>query len=337
MRDRHVTLAHGSGGQATRDLVERLFLPRFTNELLAPLNDNALLEAVPGRLAFTTDAFVVKPLFFPGGDIGKLAVCGTVNDLAVGGAKPLYVSASFVLEEGLPLEDLDSVAASMAEAAREAEVQIVTGDTKVVDRGAADGMFITTTGIGAVPEGLDLSPTRIREGDAVLLSGTLADHGVALYCLREGIDLATDAVSDCACLGTLAAAVVESTGPSLHAMRDPTRGGLAASVVEMARAAAVSVELHEGAIPVRDSVRSACEVLGFDPLTVANEGKLIAFVSPDRADAALRALRKHPLGQEAAVIGEVVPSRDGLVWLSTAIGGRRIVDMPIGELLPRIC
>ncbi|MEP0767163.1 MAG: hydrogenase expression/formation protein HypE [Fimbriimonadia bacterium] len=337
MRNKTVTTAHGSGGKASRELLESVFLPHLPSRLLAPLSDQALLPRPEGRVAFTTDSFVVKPLFFPGGDIGKLAVCGTVNDLAVGGAVPNYLACSFILEEGLPVADLQRVVRSLAETAREAGVEVVTGDTKVVERGAADGMFITTTGLGVVPDGLDIGAHRIEVGDVLLLSGHLADHGITLFCLREGIDLASDAVSDCAPLGELCSRLVSAAGDGLHAMRDPTRGGLATAVVEMANSAGVSVEMDEAAIPVRDAVRSACEVLGFDPLTVANEGKVVAFVSEDVAPAALEALRSHPLGRDAAVIGHVVPSLDGLVWLNTPIGGQRIVDLPAGELLPRIC
>jgi hydrogenase expression/formation protein HypE len=338
-RYEHVLLGHGSGGQLTAELIGRLFLPAFGNDVLAALEDQATL-ALPGvkgpRVAFTTDSFVVRPLFFPGGDIGKLAVHGTVNDLAVGGARPLYLSAAFILEEGLPLADLRRIVASMRDACREAGVALVTGDTKVVDRGKGDGVFITTSGIGLVPEGRSLSIHAARPGDRVLVSGTLGDHGVAVMSVREGLEFETVLRSDTAPLVGLAEAVLEAC-PGTRCMRDPTRGGLAGSLNELAAASGVGVKLDEGAVPLRPEVRGACEMLGLDPLYVANEGKLIAVVPPDATGRALAAMRGHPLGRAAAVIGEVVADHPGMVVLKSRVGGERVVTLLAGEQLPRIC
>ena len=333
-----IVMGHGSGGRMSADLVRHLFLPLFDNAALNRLDDQAVLD-VPldgGRLAFTTDSFVVRPLFFPGGDIGKLAVHGTVNDLAVSGALPLYLSAGFILEEGLLMDDLCRVAVSMAAAAREAGVQIVTGDTKVVDRGHGDGVYINTGGVGVVPPGVNVSASRARPGDVVIVSGALGDHGVAVMSVREGLSFDVEVTSDTAPLHGLAAAMLAAC-PDIHAMRDPTRGGLAASLNEIASAAGVGVTLDERAIPVRAPVRAACEMLGLDPLYVANEGKLVAFVPPAHADAVLEAMRAHPLGAEAAIIGRAVAEHPGIVAARTGIGGSRVVDMPLGVLLPRIC
>ncbi|MCZ7546597.1 MAG: hydrogenase expression/formation protein HypE [Anaerolineae bacterium] len=331
-------MGHGSGGRMSADLVRHLFVPLFDNAALNRLDDQAVLEMQldGGRLAFTTDSFVVRPLFFPGGDIGKLAVHGTVNDLAVSGARPLYLSAGFILEEGLPMDDLCRVAASMAGAAHEAGVQIVTGDTKVVDRGHGDGVYINTSGVGVVPPGVDVAAQNARPGDVVIVSGTLGDHGVAVMSVREGLRFDAAVVSDTAPLHGLVAAML-AAGPDIHAMRDPTRGGLAASLNEIAAASGVGVLLDERAIPVRPPVRAACEMLGLDPLYVANEGKLVAFVPPGSADAVLDAMRAHPLGAEAAIIGQAVAAHPGIVAARTGIGGSRVVDMPLGVLLPRIC
>ena len=339
MSDR-VTLGHGSGGRMSQAIVRDRFLPHLNNPILSQLEDQATLKPCGGtdcRIAFTTDAFVVTPLFFPGGDIGRLAVNGTVNDLAVGGATPLYLSVAAIIEEGLEMSVLDRVFQSVGEAALQAGVQVVTGDTKVVGRGACDQLFLISSGIGSVAPGVDLSSHHILPGDKVLLSGSIADHGVALFCCRENIELHTDTVSDCAPIHRLTQAAIQAAGSSLRAMRDPTRGGLAATLNEFADASNVTIEIIERSIPIHPEVRSACEVLGFDPLTVANEGKLVAVCAPDRAEATLAAMRKLPLGREAAIIGTVTSSREAMVLLTTGIGGKRIVDLPMGELLPRIC
>ncbi|MBV9125602.1 MAG: hydrogenase expression/formation protein HypE [Planctomycetes bacterium] len=338
-----ILLGHGSGGRLTADLIQRLFLPGFDNEVLAALEDQAIVSlgtAQNGvkapRLAFTTDSFVVRPLFFPGGDIGRLAVHGTVNDLAVGGARPLFLSAAFILEEGLPLADLKRIVASMRSACEEAGVAMVTGDTKVVDRGKGDGVFITTSGIGLVPEGRALSIRSARPGDRILVSGTLGDHGIAILSVREGIEFETVLESDSAPLTDLARVMLEAC-PGIHCMRDPTRGGLSSALNELASASRVGVRLRESAIPLRPEVRAACEMLGLDPLYVANEGKLLAAVPAADADRVLEVMRRHLLGQKAALIGEVVDEHPGMVILESLIGGERVVTMLAGEQLPRIC
>ena len=337
LRDELVTLAHGAGGKATRALVEGLFLEELGNPLLAPLSDSAVLSTNGGgRLAFTTDSYVVKPLVFPGGDIGELAVNGTVNDLAVVGAHPLALSAGFVIEEGFPVGELRRLAASMARAARTAGVPVAAGDTKVVERGKADGLYVTTAGVGFVASDVELGPERVRPGDRVLVSGTLGDHGLAVLIARGELDLEVDLESDTASVHELASALLE-LGGALRFMRDPTRGGLATTLNELAEAAGFSVALDETALPVRAEVAGACELLGIDPLYVANEGKLVAIVAPEAADAALAALRAHPLGRDAAIVGEVRDDPDALVLLETALGGTRIVDMLVGDPLPRIC
>ena len=333
-----VQLAHGAGGRLTAELIARHLLPRFGNPLLERLEDQAVLDVPTGRLALTTDTFVVSPLEFPGGDIGDLAVNGTVNDLAMGGARPLYLTVGLVLEEGLPLAVLDRILDSMAAAARRAGVQVVTGDTKVVDRGHGDGLYVNTTGLGAVPDGVVLGADRIRPGDAVLLSGTVADHGMAILATREELSFRATIASDTAPLHELVAALLDACpGGAVRALRDPTRGGLAATLNEFAGRAGAGIAVTEEAVPVRDDVRAACEILGLDPLAVANEGKLVAVVAPDAADAALAALRAHPLGREAAVIGTVTGDHPGLVTLRTPLGVERILEMPLGLQLPRIC
>jgi hydrogenase expression/formation protein HypE len=344
-RYEHILLGHGSGGQLTADLIQGLFVPVLGNEVLGALEDQATLSLSNGkkgastptpRIAFTTDSFVVRPLFFPGGDIGRLAVHGTVNDLAVGGARPLFLSAAFILEEGFPLADLRRIVASMREACNEAGVSLVTGDTKVVDRGKGDGLYITTSGIGVVPEGLSLSIHNARPGDRILVSGTLGDHGVAIMSVREGLEFETVLESDAACLAGLTQVILE-TCPRTRCMRDPTRGGLSSALNELAFASGVGVRLDEASIPVRPEVRGACEMLGLDPLYVANEGKLMAVVPAEDASRVLQAMRAHPLGENAALIGEVVDDNPGMVIMRSVVGGERVVTMLAGEQLPRIC
>lgn len=336
LRDERVTLAHGAGGQATQALVESLFLPALENPTLSRLGDAAMLDAAGARLAFTTDSYVVKPRIFPGGDIGELAVNGTINDLAVSGARPLALTAGFVLEEGLDLDELRTIAASMGEAAERARVVVAAGDTKVVERGTGDGLYVTTAGIGVVDERADLGAARVRPGDRILVSGTLADHGMAVMIARGRLALEADIRSDTAPLWEPADALL-SLGGALRFMRDPTRGGLATSLNELAAEAGLGLLLSEATLPVRREVAAACEILGLDPLYVANEGKLVAVVAPEAADEALALLRAHELGREAALVGEVTGERDGLVLLETAFGGRRIVDVMVGDPLPRIC
>ena len=341
-RYEHILLGHGSGGQLTADLIQRLFVPGFGNDILAGLEDQATVSFGDGngvkapRLAFTTDSFVVRPLFFPGGDIGKLAVHGTVNDLAVGGARPLFLSAAFILEEGLPLADLQRIVASMRQACAVAGVALVTGDTKVVDRGKGDGVFITTSGIGLVPEGRSLSIHAARPGDGILVSGTLGDHGIAIMSVREGLEFETVLESDTAPLADLAEDILNAC-PDTRCMRDPTRGGLSSAVNELAAASRVGGVLDEAAIPLQPEVRGACEMLGLDPLYVANEGKLIAVVPPQDAGRVLDAMRSHPLGKDAALVGTVVADHPGMVLLRSRVGGERVVTLLAGEQLPRIC
>ena len=336
LRDELITLAHGSGGKASRALVEGLFLEEHGNPLLDPLGDSALLELNGSRLAFTTDSYVVKPLEFPGGDIGELAVNGTVNDLAVAGARPLVLSAGFVVEEGFEVARLRRLAASMARAAEVAGVVIATGDTKVVERGKADGLYINTAGIGLVGSGVRLGAGRVLAGDRVLVSGTLGDHGMAVMVARGELALEVELESDTAPVHELAASLLE-LGEALRWLRDPTRGGLATALNELARETSLAVCLEETALPLRREVVGACEILGIDPLYVANEGKLVAVVAPEAAGDALERLRSHPLGAEAALVGEVRAEPEGLVLLDTAFGGSRIVDMLVGDPLPRIC
>jgi hydrogenase expression/formation protein HypE len=331
-----ILLAHGGGGRMSRDLLEQVFLPAFSNPVLDELEDQATLDLPPGRLAFTTDAFVVSPIFFPGGDIGRLAVCGTLNDLAMGGARPRALSAAFVLEEGLLIADLQRVVASMRSACAEAGIHLVTGDTKVVDRGKADQIFITTSGVGVLPPGRRLSSATVEPGDVVLVSGTIGDHGVAIMSVREGIAFETALESDCANLSGLVETLLEAV-PETRCLRDPTRGGVSAVLHEIGARAKVGFSVDEAAIPLRDEVRGACEMLGLDPLYVANEGKLVAIVPARAVDRALAALRGHPLGRHAAVIGTATDRHPKMVTIRSFIGGERIAAMPSGEQLPRIC
>ena len=331
-----VDMTHGSGGRAMAQLIEELFLRAFDNEWLRQMNDQARFAVDPGRMVMATDSHVVSPLFFPGGDIGCLSVHGTVNDVAMAGARPLYLSASFILEEGFPLSDLRRIVDSMANAAMQAGVPIITGDTKVVEQGKGDGVFITTTGVGAVPDGIDVSGDHARPGDAILVSGTLGDHGVAIMSLRENLSFSTTIESDTAALHGLVAAMLEVV-PGIHCLRDPTRGGLATTLNEIARQSRVGMRLKESALPVNREVAAACEFLGLDPLYVANEGKLVAICPADSAERLLTAMRNHPLGQKAALVGEVVEDSHHFVQMETAFGGSRIVDWLTGEQLPRIC
>jgi hydrogenase expression/formation protein HypE len=333
----HILLGHGSGGLLTHRLIRDMFLEAFDNPALRRGDDAAVLALEkPGRLALTTDAHIVSPLFFPGGDIGRLAICGTVNDLAVLGAQPRWLTASFILEEGLPMADLRRVVDSMRRAADEAGVQVVAGDTKVAERGKADGLFIQTTGVGTIPEGRDVGGALAQPGDAVLVSGPLGDHGMAVLSARGQLGFTIDVESDVAPLNGLIEAVFAS-GAEIHVMRDPTRGGLATTLNEIARQSGVSITLEEASIPVRPAVASACELLGFDPLYVANEGRLIVIAAAGGAAAALKALRGHPLGAEAQPIGVVEPGPAGRVRLRTRLGTTRVVEMLSGEMLPRIC
>ncbi|MCA1455802.1 hydrogenase expression/formation protein HypE [Bradyrhizobium sp. BRP22] len=331
-----VDLSHGSGGRAMAHLISGLFHEAFGNQWLARGNDQAAFEAV-GRMVMTTDGYVVSPLFFPGGNIGSLAVHGTINDVAMAGARPLYLSAGFIIEEGFRLMDLKMIADSMGEAAREAGVYIITGDTKVVERGKADGLFISTTGVGVLTDGLDLSAEKVRVGDRVLVSGSLGDHGVAIMSRRQNLAFETELVSDSAALHDLVAVMVGAGGSGIRVMRDPTRGGLAAMLNEIAHQSGLGFHLQEDAIPVKSAVAAACELLGLDPLHVANEGKLVAIVASDMAGAVLAAMKAHPLGCDAADIGEAVTDDHQFVQMSTSVGGRRVVDWLSGEQLPRIC
>jgi len=332
MPDR-VLLAHGSGGKLSHDLVEKNLVAAFGNPILNKLDDSAVFE-LGGRLAFTTDSYTVSPIFFPGGDIGKLAVCGTVNDLAMSGATPLYLSLAFIIEEGFPLADLERIVDSIHLAAREAEVQIITGDTKVVNQGSADKLFINTSGIGLVPEGVDISGANARPGDIVIVSGPVGNHGIAILSQREGIKFNAPVVSDCAPLNKLVAEILSA---DIHCLRDPTRGGLATTLNEFANQSQVGIRIHEENLPVNEAVLGACELLGFDPLYIANEGKLVAIVAPADADRVLAKMKQNQYGTGAAVIGEVVAEHQGRVVMKTRLGSSRIIDMPVGELLPRIC
>ncbi len=334
MKDK-ILLAHGSGGKLAHELVEKSFVKAFANPFLAKLDDSAVMD-FNGRLAFTTDSYVVSPIFFPGGDIGKLAVYGTVNDLAMSGAKPLYLSLSFIIEEGLPQDELSEIVDSVQKAAQEAGVKIVTGDTKVVHRGSTDKLFINTAGLGIIPEGVDISGNKARPGDRVILSGTIGDHGIAVLSQREGLSFSTQLESDCAPLGSLVAEMLAAS-PDIHCLRDPTRGGLATTLNELAKQSKVSIRIEEEKIPIREEVLAACEMLGFDPLYVANEGKLVAIVPAKDADKILKAMRENHYGTGAVIIGEVKAEHPGRVVMKTCLGASRIVDMLVGDLLPRIC
>lgn len=337
-----IVLGHGSGGKLSAELIEKVFVSRFANSVLDRMNDSALLELAGTRLAFTTDSFVVTPIFFPGGDIGTLAVNGTVNDLAMAGATPLYLSAAFILEEGLQASDLMRVVDSMQAAAAQAGVQLVTGDTKVVNKGKGDQVFITTTGIGEVPPDVHLGSERARPGDKILLSGYIGDHGITILSQRENLEFEADLNSDCAALnglvdGMLNEARAAGSADLIRCMRDPTRGGVASILNEIAGRSRVGVMLEEDAIPVRDTVRGACEMLGLDPLYVANEGKLVAIVSADIAPRILDRMKNHPLGEESRIVGQVLETPTGMVLMKTSVGGTCVVDTLFGEQLPRIC
>lgn len=333
---KHIVVGHGSGGKLTQDLIEKLFLPNFKNDYLAQLNDQAVLDLNGSRLAFTTDSFVVTPIFFPGGDIGRLAINGTVNDLAMSGATPRYIAAAFILEEGLAADDLVRVAESMKQAAQEAGVLLVTGDTKVVNRGKGDQIFITTTGLGILERPVNISADQARPGDRILLSGTIGDHGMAIMSQREGLEFEGPIESDTAALHTLVAAMLD-VSEQIHCLRDPTRGGVATILNEIASHSHVGMELDGRSFPVGESVKGACEILGLDPLYVANEGKLVAAVAPGAADAVLDRMRGHPLGRNACCIGVVVAAHPRRVLVKTDIGGTRVLDVMLGEPLPRIC
>ena len=333
---KNVLLAHGGGGKLTHNLIGEMFLPQFHNELLGPLHDGAVISLNGAHLAFSTDSYVINPIFFPGGDIGELAVNGTVNDLAMCGARPLYLSAAFIIEEGLPMEDLWRVVLSMQQAASAAGVTLVTGDTKVVDRGKGDKIFINTSGIGLVGQGITINPKRATPGDRIIMSGPIAVHGIAIMSVREGLEFDTTIESDTAPLNALVASMLEADS-GIHVLRDPTRGGVASALNEIAESAMVGMIIREEHIPIGEEVKGACEILGLDPLYVANEGKLIAFVAPEGVDAVLAAMHTHAYGKEAVVIGDVVADHPGIVVMKSRIGGSRVVDMLSGEQLPRIC
>ncbi len=334
MEDR-ILLAHGSGGKLSHDLVEKVFVPLFNNPLLDKLDDAAVFKLC-GQLAFTTDSYVVSPIFFPGGDIGKLAVCGTVNDLAMSGAKPLYLSISLIIEEGFLLAELQRVMTSVQRAAGEAEVKVITGDTKVVNRGSADKLFINTAGIGVVPPGVDISSSNARPGDKVIISGPIGEHGIAVLSQREGLQFSVPIESDCAPLHKLVADMLEASN-HIHCLRDPTRGGLATTLNELAKQSRVGIRIEEERIPVQDAVRAACELLGFDPLYLANEGRLVTMVAAAEAERVLIKMCRNQYGTRSTIIGEVVAEHPGRVVMATRLGASRIIDMLVGELLPRIC
>ena len=332
----HVDMTHGSGGRAMAQLIDQLFVKHFDNDLLRQGNDQALFSVDPGRLVMSTDGHVVSPLFFPGGDIGSLSVHGTINDVAMSGAKPLYLSAGFILEEGFELAQLEKIVISMARASKQAGVPVVTGDTKVVERGNGDGVFITTTGIGIVPDGLNIAGSNVRPDDVIIVSGFVGDHGVAIMSSRENLEFETKIVSDSAALHDLVATMVEAV-PTIKCLRDPTRGGLASTLNEIAQQSGVGIQLHEEKIPLRSEVSAACELLGLDPLYVANEGKLIAISRQQDAEQLLAVMRNHSLGKHAAIIGKAIEDEMGFVVMETSFGGNRIVDWLAGEQLPRIC
>ena len=341
VRDTHINLSHGSGGKAMRDLIADIFVKSFDNPILAQLEDQATFDLASlsqhgKRLAFTTDSYVVDPLFFPGSDIGELAINGTINDLAVSGAKPLYLTCSVILEEGLPVETLRRVVASMQKAAQKAGVQIVTGDTKVVNRGCADKLFINTTGIGIIPPIIDISPRNIQPGDVVIINGEIGNHGTAILIARGELALETNIESDCQPLHELVAEIIKVC-PQIHAMRDATRGGLATVLNEFALTANVGIRINENAIPIREEVNGICEILGLEPLYLANEGKLVIIAPAEKADLILATMKNHTTGKQASIIGEIIPTPPGIVLLKTAFGAERIIDMLVGDQLPRIC
>jgi hydrogenase expression/formation protein HypE len=332
-----IVMGHGGGGKLGNELIEHLFLPAFRNPALENLGDAAILDLAGGRIAISSDSFVVQPLFFPGGSIGDLAVNGTINDLVVSGADPKFLSAGFILEEGFPLAQLAAIVADMAKAAATAGVQIVTGDTKVVERGHGDGCYINTTGVGLLRPGIQVGPHRARPGDAILVSGSLGDHGMAIMSVREGLEFESPIRSDCAALNGMIADVLAAAGPAVHAMRDPTRGGLASTLNEIADSSGVGMAIDEASLPIHAEVQSACELLGLDPVYVANEGKAVFFVAPESAEAILAVLRAHPLGREAARIGQVTAEHKRVLVACTAMGSNRVIPTMIGEQLPRIC
>ncbi len=332
-----IVMGHGGGGKLGNELVEHLFLPAFRNPALENLGDAAVLDLAAGRLVLSTDSFVVQPLFFPGGSIGELAVNGTVNDLAVSGAEPKFLSASFILEEGFPLAQLAAIVEAMAAAAATAGVQIVTGDTKVVERGHGDGCYINTSGVGVLRSGISVGPNRAQVGDAILVSGSIGDHGMAIMSVREGLEFESPIRSDCAALNGMIAEVLDAVGVAVHAMRDPTRGGLASTLNEIAQASGVGIAIDEARLPVRAEVQSACELLGLDPVYVPNEGKAVFFVAAEAAEKVLAVLRAHPLGREAAQIGTVTAQHPRMIVARTALGANRVIPTQIGEQLPRIC
>lgn len=331
-----ILLAHGGGGTLSNQLISKMFLPQFDNELLNAQHDSAIFTVGKNKFAFTTDSYVIQPIFFPGGNIGDLAVNGTINDLAVSGAKPLYISAAFIIEEGLPIEDLWKIVLSMKEAAKKAGVLIVTGDTKVVERGKGDKIFINTSGIGIVEDGIDISPKNCKEGDVIIINGSIADHGVAIMSAREGLTFETEIVSDTAPLNDLLRSVL-SVSKNVHVMRDPTRGGIASTLKEIALSAQVGIEIDESKILIKEEVKGVCEILGFDPLYIANEGKVLLFVAKEDAEKILESMKEHPLGLESHIIGEVTSKHPGIVIMKTIIGSTRVVEMLTGEQLPRIC
>ena len=332
----NIVLGHGGGGKLSAELVENLFVPAFRNPAIESLGDAAILSVPRGRLAFSTDSYVVHPLFFPGGSIGELAINGTINDIAMSGGQPLYLSVAFILEEGLPMATLGQIVECMRIAAHSAGVQIVTGDTKVVEKGHGDGCFVNTAGIGVIPEGREVGPGRAKPGDVIIVSGTLGDHGMAVMSVREGLEFESVIRSDSAALNSLVEAIFAASS-DIHILRDPTRGGLASSLNEIAAQSHVGMALIEENLPVKPDVQSACELLGMDPIYVANEGKLVAIVGASSADAVLAAIRRHPLGADAAIVGTVVADRPGMLMAKTKIGGTRVIPMQIGEQLPRIC
>ncbi|MER0169167.1 MAG: hydrogenase expression/formation protein HypE [Nitrosomonas sp.] len=331
-----IEMSHGSGGRAMAQLIQQLFITAFDNEFLRQMNDQACFQSINGRMVMSTDSHVVTPLFFPGGDIGNLAVHGTINDIAMSGAKPCYLAASFILEEGFPLSDLKRIVDSMAKAAQAAQVPIVTGDTKVVEKGSGDGVFITTTGIGMVPEGIHISGDNARPGDKILVSGTLGDHGIAIMALRENLSFQTSIESDTTALHDLVAAMIAVT-PGIHVLRDPTRGGVATTLNEIAQQSSVGMMIYEDRLPIQAQVQAACEFIGLDPLYIANEGKLIAICAAEDAEKLLHVMHAHPLGRHASIIGEVIEDAHCFVQMQTRFGGKRVVDWLSGEQLPRIC